>query len=282
MATRVEVDVTPAMLDRARSEVAMRKSTSIESQHDIVRAQDALLRLIYGSRFTDFAHCELLPETLPMRQRTEVQPELQVEKALHERSEIHEAIREIKAASVRYDVAANQVLPVLNMVLTGYVAGLRGQTDIGQAWLDQFQEGEPGVGIGFNFEIPYRNRAALAKAEQGQIAVRRMQAQLESTVGLVTEDVRNQVIQRNKFGAVLVQQWEALDRARSILKYTETRREMLADGVQVADLYLENLLQMQSRLEAAEFAYLQSQVRYSLADNALLRATSELDSIAVR
>ena len=55
---------------------------------------------------------------------------------------------------------------------------------------------------------------------------------------------------------------------------------MLADGVAVADLYLENLLQMQARLQSAEFAYLESQVRYSLADNALLRATSQIDTIA--
>lgn len=280
MAGRIEVDVTPAMMDRARSEVATRKASSIEARHDIVRAQDALLRLIYGSRFADFVNQEVLPETLPMRQCQPMQPEQQIEKALHERSEIHEAIREIKAASVRFDVAANEILPVLDMVLTGYVAGLRGNSNIGQAWLDQFQRAEPGVGIGFNFEIPYRNRAAQAKAEQGHVAIRRMQAQLEATIGMVTEDVRNQVIQRNKYGAVLAQQREALDRANKILKYTETRRAVLADGVAVADLYLENLLQMQARLQSAEFGYLESQVRYSLADNALLRATSQIDTIA--
>ncbi|MEQ9408122.1 MAG: TolC family protein [Fuerstiella sp.] len=280
MATRVEIDVTPNMLDRARSEVASQLAQAIDAEHEIIRAQDSLLRLIYGSRFTDYADHEILTQTLPMKRVGELEPEAQIERALVERSEIHQAIREIKSASIQMDVAASQVLPVLNMVLTGYVAGLRGNNDIGGSFVNQFRQGEPGVGIGFNFEIPYRNRAAQAAAEQAQIAIRRMQAQFEATVSLVTEDVRSQVIQRNKYGAVLDQQRDALERTRRILDHTATRRAVLADGADVADLYLENLLQMQRRLADAEFTVLQSQVRYSLADNALLRAVSQLDTLA--
>ena len=55
----------------------------------------------------------------------------------------------------------------------------------------------------------------------------------------------------------------------------------MADGNNVADLYLENLLQMQGRLQNAELTYLRSQVQYSLADNALLRSVSALDTIAI-
>lgn len=282
MENRVEIDVTPGMLHRAKSAVAMRLSDSIEAEHDVVRSQDALLRLIYGARFTDFADYEVVTTSLPMRQGQSVQLQPQIERALRDRSEIHQAIRDIKAASVRYNLAENQVLPVLNMVLTGYVAGLRGNNDLGGSFVNQFSEGEPGLGIGFNFEIPYRNRAAVALKEQGQIAIKRMQAQLQASIGLVSEDVRNQLIQRNKYGKVLVQQSEALDRINQILAYTQKRRELLADGVDVADLYLENLLQMQSRVENAEYTYLSSQIRYTLSDNALLRALSALDSIADR
>ncbi|MEZ6127305.1 MAG: TolC family protein [Planctomycetaceae bacterium] len=282
MATRVEIDVTPNMLDRARSEVASRLATAIEAEHDTIQAQDGLLRLIYGAHYTNYADQEVVTLTLPVTRADVVDPGPQIQTALHNRSEIHEAIRDIKAASIRYDLAANEVLPMLDLVLTGYVAGLERNNNIGQSFLNQFSQGEPGVGIGFNFEVPYRNRAAQATAEQGFIAMKRMKAQLEFTIGEVTEDVREQVIQRNKFGAVLKQQWESLARAKRILKYTQTRREVLADGVAVADLYLENLLLMQNRLAQAELSYLESQVRFSLADNALLRAVSELDTLADR
>ncbi len=282
MANRVEVDVTPTILDRTRSEVTSRLAAAIQAEHDVFAAQDALLRLIYGAKYPQYAALEVVTVTLPMKDGSQIAPENQIQTALQSRSEVHESIRQIKSASIRYNVAANEVLPVLDMVLTGYVAGLDGDYDIASAFGDQFTEGEPGVGIGFDFEIPYRNRAAEAAAEQGMIAIKRMKAQLETTISEVTEDVRGQVNERNKNGAVLPQQWETLALRKRILEHTQVRRDFLTDGVQVADLYLENLLLMQSRLEAAEFDYLQSQVRFSLADTSLLRAISKLDTIAQR
>ena len=280
MAARVNVDVTPTMLDRTRSEVSTRLANAIRAEHEVLAAQDSLLRLIYGSRFTDFTDYEVVTQTLPMKEAQPMAPESQIQVALSSRPEIHQSIRNIKAAAVRFQVAENEILPVLNLVLTGYVAGLRGNNDIGGSFLNQFTQGEPGAGIGLNYEIPYRNRAALAAAEQGKVAIKRMQSQLETAIAGVTEDVRAQVIKRNMNGAVLQQQLESLARSKRILKYTQIRREELADGTRVADLYLENLLQMQSRLENAEFTYLQSQVRFAIADNALLRAVAALDTLA--
>lgn len=280
MASRTEIDVTPNMLDRTRSEVATRLANAIESEHDTMAAQDGLLRLIYGSKYLQYADQEVVTMTLPMKDGNQMSADTHVQDALRNRSEVHQSIREIKAASVSYEVAANEVLPQLDMVLTGYVAGLRGNNDVGGSIVNQFTEGEPGVGIGFNFEIPYHNRAAEAAAEQNLIAIKRMRAQLEVTIGEVTENVRGQVIQRNKFGTVLTQQMEALVRTKRIVDYIQKRREFRADGSNVADLYLENLLQQQSRLETAELRYLRSQVQFSLADTALLRAIAKLDTIA--
>ena len=280
MAERVDLDVSPAMLDRARSEVATRLAAAIEAQHDVYRAQDALLRLIYGPEFVQYASREVVTRTLPMKQAPAVAAETQIERAIRNRSEVHRSIRNIKIAAVQYEVAEEEVLPVLDMTLTGYAAGLRGNNDVGGSIINQFTEGEPGVGIGFNFEVPYRNRAALAAAEQARVAIKRMQAELETTIADVSEDVRDQVTQRNKYGAVLRQQWESLARSRRLLKTIQTRRRYLADGTRVADLYLENLLQTQERLELAESRYLQSQIRFAVADNALLRAVSMIDTLA--
>jgi hypothetical protein len=276
MQLRVGIDVTPGMLDRSRAEVAMRLATSIEAEHNVIRAQDALLRLIYGIRFTEFAETEILTSTLPLRQAGSVLPAPHIELALQNRSEIHQAIRQIKASSVRLQVAQNAIQPVLDMVLTGYAAGLEGNNDVGKSFQNQFRQGEPGVGIGFNFEVPYRNRAAQAAADQAHIAIHRMQSEFEATIGLVTEDVRYQVIQRNKHSAMLPQYWDALMRADRILKHTQLRRQNLTDGIEVADLYLENLLQMQARLAAAEYTFLQSQIQCSLANSSLQRAVSAL------
>lgn len=280
MTARIEVDVTPGMLDRARSEVATRKANVVKAKHDLLSSQEGLLRLIYGSEYHRYANQEVVTQTLPMPKSLPVQPEAKVELALRQRSEVHQAIREIKAATIRYEVAANEVLPALNLVLSGYVAGLETENRIGTAWGNQFREGEPGVGIGFDFEVPYRNRAAEAAAERQQITIKRMQAALQTTIADVAQDVRSQVIERNKYGAMLDDQQEAIVRARSMLQNAAIRRENLADGNRVADLYLESLLQIHNRLESAESSYLQSQVRYTLADNALLRAIANIESIS--
>ncbi|MEZ6124559.1 MAG: hypothetical protein R3C49_15480 [Planctomycetaceae bacterium] len=280
MSRRTEIDVTPLMMDRARSEVANRLGAARNAEFDLQLTQNSLLRLIYGARFTDFVDHEVVTLTLPMRDCEEAAEADQIQSALYHRSEIHRAIREIKSATLRYDLASNEVLPMLDMVFTSYVAGLRGHRDSGGAFANQFTRGTPSFGLGFEFEIPYRNRAAQAAAEQNFIAIKRMQAELQQVIAEVTEDVRNQLIERNKYASVLDQQWETLARTRRLLKGSQLRREMLADGDSVADLYLENLLMMQGRLQSAENAYLTTQVQLSLADNALMRAKSQLDSLA--
>jgi outer membrane protein len=281
MQERVSVDVTPVMLDRGQSEAATRLAATIEAEHDVIQAQDALLRLIYGSRFTEFSDAELLTLSRPLRQSETLRPDEHVANALQNRSEIHRAIRSIKASSVRMNVARNEIQPVLDMILTGYAAGLHGNNDVGTSFRNQFKQGEPGVGIGFTFEAPYQSREARAAAEQAHIAIHRMQSEFEATIGLVAEDVRNQVTQRNKYAMILPQHREALEHASRILTNTETRQHYLADGVNVADLYLENLLQMQARLAAAEYTFLQSQIQFSLADIALSRAVGQLPSTKI-
>ncbi len=280
MASRIEIDVTPGTLDRARAEVSSRLAQSIQSEHEIVAAQEVLLELIYASRFTEFSHYEVLTTTAPPHQPTGIDVEAQADAAVQSRSEVQQAIREIRAASIEYDLAKSDVLPQLNLVLTGYSAGLQPNYNIGQSFVDQFSTGEPGAGIGLDFEVPYRNRAAKAAAEQRRIAVTRLQREFETVVGEVKQDVRQQAIRRNKFAATLPQQWESLILARRLLDYSQTRRDLLADGVRVGDLYLSDLLQIQSRLQSAEFQYLQTQVSFAMADNALMRSLSLLQNLA--
>ncbi|MCA9048523.1 MAG: TolC family protein [Planctomycetaceae bacterium] len=281
MVGRTAIDVTPQMLSRARSETAQRRAAVVEAGYDVISNQETLLHLIYGSGYTELTQAEILPATLPPSGLEPIDADSLVDLAVRQRSEIHQAIREIRAASIRFEVAANEVLPQLNLVLTGYTAGLHGRNDVGQAFQRQFNSGQPSFGVGLDYELPYRNRAALAAEEQSQVAVTRMQRQFEVTVGRVTEEVRDQVIQRNKFAAVLPEHEQLLGESYRILDYTQTRRSLLADGSAVADLYLENLLQMQSRVEAAELQYLQTQIRGVLADTSLTRAVAAMEKLTL-
>ena len=282
MATRVNVnvDVTSGTLDRVKSEVSSRLAQSIQAEHDVVAAQEVLLELIYASRFTEFSHNEILTTTAPPHQPTGVDVESQADLAVQTRAEVQQAIREIRAASLEYDLAKNDVLPQLNLVLTGYSSGLQSNYNIGQSLLDQFSTGEPGTGVGLDFEIPYRNRAAKAAADQRRMAVMRLQREFEMVGGEVKQDVRQQAIRRNKFAETLPQQWESLIIARRLMEYSRTQGDFLADGVRLGDLYLNDLLQIQSRLQNAEFQYLQTQVSFAVAESSLMRSLSTLQTVA--
>jgi hypothetical protein len=277
---RQQIDVKPVDMDRAMQDVANRLAAAIQAEHDIIVAQEVLLSLIYANRYPQFAGTEVVPLTLPPHNPEAIAPDSQVDIAIQSRSEVHQVIREIRASAIEHKVAQSEVLPALNLVLTGYSAGLRGDYNAAGAFTDQFSTGQPGLGVGLDFEIPYKNRAAKAAAEQRRIAMARIQNQFEVVVGEVSQDVRSQAIQRNKFIAVLPQQWESLVLSRRLLENTETRRRFLADGTQVADLYLDNLLQIQSRLEASEFAMLQAQVNFAMADMGLQRSVANLRTLA--
>lgn len=167
-------------------------------------------------------------------------------------------------------------MPALNLVLSTYVAGLRGDTDIPGAYVDQFTEGEPGAGAGFNFQYPLGNRAAQIAMRQRRLAVARFRHNLQAVIAQVTLDVRDQATENNKYAEVLDIEYDALQQAVRDLRYLETRKQFLVDGSRVADLYLEDMLRSQDRLLSAEFSFLGSQIRGALALAALARATGIL------
>ena len=98
----------------------------------------------------------------PLQQRVQIDLPAAVETALQQRPEVAQAIQQIQAAGVRLQMTRNELLPALNLVLETYVAGLRGNSDIEQAWLDQYREGEPSYSVALQYERPFGNRAAQA------------------------------------------------------------------------------------------------------------------------
>ena len=240
-------------------------------------AQEVLLELIYASRYTDFVRFEVVTTTLPPH-HAEIVLDAEVDSAVQSRSEIHQAIREIKAATIELDLAQNEVQPQLNLVLSGYASELRPQYNVGKAIIDQFPFGEPGAGVGLEYELPYKNRAAIAVKEQRRISVAKLQQEFEDIVGEVKQDVRRQIIQSNKFASTLPRQKDSLLITVDLLDRVQTRRDLLADGARVGELYLSDLLQIQSRLQNAESQYLQAQASAAVAQTSVLRSRGALQA----
>jgi len=92
------------------------------------------------------------------------------------------AIRNVKSTSVRLGVAKNDLLPKLDLLVGSYVAGLEGDSDVSQAFVNQFRDGRPGFNVGFDFEMPIGNRAARAREQRRKWELERSTQQFRVVV----------------------------------------------------------------------------------------------------
>jgi outer membrane protein TolC len=196
--------------------------------------------------------------------------------ALQNRPEIRRSIQQIKQAAIEQGVAKNQLLPALGLTLSMSNRGLAGDRQFFDAFDDQFNVANATYGIGLAYEMPIGNRAARANLTQSRLRITRLQSQLEATVADVTLEVRN----ASHLLSLSVQELELSIQEKVLaqreLDVIETRYDLLVDGDAVGLIYLDNLLQTQDRLAAAELRLVQAALRCKQAEFELQRATGLL------
>jgi outer membrane protein len=90
-------------------------------------------------------------------------------------------------------MSAHELLPVLNLVLESYVAGLQGESNIGRAWADQFSVGEPSYTVGLQFEAPVGNNVARARHRRRQLELRQLRSQFSAALETLMLEVETAV-----------------------------------------------------------------------------------------
>ena len=156
---RKGLDSLPSQIARARSSVQTRRTELANTARDVLNAETEIRRRIADSSWMNGGSGELIPAELPTTTTFEIPLEQVVYSAIEHRPEIHEAMNQLRIASVQRDVSANELLPELSLLMGTYVSALRGDTGIGNAFQDQFGQVKPGYSFGINFELPYGNRA---------------------------------------------------------------------------------------------------------------------------
>ena len=282
MKNRQQIDVRQNQLIRAEGAALQIESIVVEAEHDAKTSQETLLRLIYGSQFSGFSDFEVIPTTTLEEMPVHSDIDFEVEQALKNRSEIQAAIRSIRTATIRSRIAENDILPQLDLVLSGYAAGLHPRNDIGNAFRNQFTEGEPGFSAGFNFEFPYHNRAAKAVSDQQQIAIKRFEKEFETVVADVTLDVRSEFLNVERNLQLTMVNEQRLKRTAQELDVLEKRFELLIDGTRVSDLYLDNLVQSQQRLVDSEYGLLLARTQLALSQIRLIRGKGMLHTLSMQ
>jgi len=282
---RQDVDAIAAQLVRARSAVAFRKSDLIRSVREVANAQDRLRSLVNDPELAVAGREELIPSDSLLRDAYPVDYEYVSRKALTQRPEILQGVEAIRAASVREKVAKNEILPAVNLLLEGYVAGIEGDYNVASAWANQFNRGGPGFSVGISIEFPWENNAAKARLERRRLELRQQFNQLKTTVDTVLLEVkvsaREVETAWRDYGAKL----EAVAAASADLEQLSARREVDAveslpgnsvQEQQTRSEFLDRLLNAQTRLEIAEQQLVESSTIYQVAIVGLERAMGNL------
>ena len=186
---RRDVDSLESQIARARAAVAMRRTELIRAITDIRNAEARLRSLVNSPEMLSQRDAELLPVQPPLSVYVPVNMKEALVAALENRPEIDAAAQEIDAARVRLNVAKNELLPVLDLVLETYVSGLRGNFNVGRSWVDQFSVGEPSYTAGFVFEVPIHRRAARANHQRRRVELRQLTSQFQATIETLHAEV---------------------------------------------------------------------------------------------
>ncbi len=273
---REGIDVRNDQLLRAEAAVASRRSEMIRSEYDLINAQDTLINLVLGAKSETVDEIELLPEPMMLPMGLHVETEQLVQAAIRNRPEVRSAIAQIRSSAIRKQVAANQLLPRLDAVLSSYVAGLRGNRNIGGSFTDQFSIGEPSYTVGIEFEVPIGNRAAKSRLQRSQLEAQVLHRQFERQVGDVVLEARIAGREIERLNRENENNFQGLQKAALELDLIQQRQQLNLDDGKTGSLYIEDLLASQARLTAAEIRLARSQTSQAIALVDVKRATGEL------
>ena len=272
---RQEIDAVASQVVRAQAETAARRAEVLRAETAVRNTESQIRMLVSDPELGTADQFELAPVDVPTADYVPVAMEQCLTSAFQNRPEISEAIKQIRAASVRLNMSKHELLPVLDLVLESYIKGLR-EDNVWDAWGDQFAKGAPSYAVGLQLEMPWHNRAAQARHQRRRLESRQLQSEFETTVETLRAEVEVAVREvTTSFGEMHTRS-QAMEAAARDVTYIEQRWRVLPGEGPAAGLLLEDLLTAQERLAEEELYLLTSQVVYSLSLIELKRAMGTL------
>jgi len=273
---RSTVDAVRGQVARADSAIAERRSDLVRSELAIANAQDRIRALVNSPDLAEAGAPELIPSDMPIMREYKVNYEQAAKRALAQRPEILQAFQQVRAAAVREKMQRNEVLPTLNVIFEGYIAGLAGDGNSGAAFNNQFNQGAPGGAAGFNFEFPVENNTAEARHTRRRIELRQQVNQLRTTIETTLLEIKVTAREVRTSWRDYAAKLESMKAAQDDLTQFQARREVetplpgepeqaSAVSIEATTAYLDSLLGSQNRLTVAEEEFAKTSTSYQLA-----------------
>lgn len=279
---RADLDSMPNQISRTRSAVESRKTELANALRDVRNAETEIRRRIADRDWMASQGVELIPIEIPQPEINVIPLDQVVHTALEHRREITEAMQRAKIAGIQYDISVNDLLPELSLMLGTYTSALKGESQMGQAIQDHLGEVTPGYSVGFEWELPYRNRAARSRMKQRKLQLVRIKAEVDATIQDVIAESQVAVRRVESAKETLEAAKTAIAAAKQDLEQNHRRWEAFAlvegdlmDG-QTPTTMLDQLLNAQERLTASELIYSQAELELKTAELLLQRTMGTL------
>lgn len=268
------VDTLESQIVEANAAVATRRSDSIRSEQAVRNAEGKLLALINDPSLVITHNFELVPTSSPLVLPTKLNLKDSVTTALKVRPEINQAFKQLKAGVIRAEMSKNELLPVLNLILDGYVGAIEGNKDYNLATSDQFKgDSKPSYSVNLLFDMPLGNTAAQARDQRRRLEVRQLIDQLRTTIETVMLEVQVAVREVDTSYRELNSKYHAMLANAAKLDTLKARRSVLNnENGELRNGFLQRLLDSQAELTNSEQAFLTSYIAYNIAQLNLERA----------
>lgn len=266
IANRQLIDAQHTQLISAQAALESRKSDLIRAVAAVKNAETRIRALLNANELNadDPNLLEIIPIDHPTVECIPTDLGVEFATAVANRPELKQTMKSIRAACIRLKMARHEILPRLDLVTQTYLAGLRGNSEFGNAWLDQFREGEPSYSVGLQYEIPVGGRAAYAAKKRRQLELSQMREEYRNAMELIRSEVEVAVREVQTAYRELMAKDRARKSAENEAAALETRWRELPDNV-AAGLTLESLLRSQERVNQTEFEFATAQLTYNLA-----------------
>lgn len=291
--SRKDIDTLTSQLLRARSAYAIRNADTIRSEMAIRNAEARIKALVNAPEYLESSNTELIPLDLPILRAPAPSMKEVAVTALRSRPEIKQAILQLRSSIIRKDMQKNELMPQLNLVLRGSVAGLEGNGRVDDALGSQFDTGSPSYEVGLVFSVPLENNFARARYQRRLLEMRQQIEQVNTTIETVLLEVQVALRELVTSQRDLRAKYAAAEAASADLKSMNERKGLemglgntasdpagaaptTAPSTENAGDYLERLLDSQDRNSLAREDFLRSLVVYNVAIINLERAKGSL------
>lgn len=276
---RMQFDGTSTGQASVDSALATIKSQIYASKLAVRDAETVLKTLINSKGISETEGLELITTVVPELTYRQVTEQIEMEKAFRNRTEIHAAIHKMKSAAVRYRVSSHDLMPMLNLITSVYLAGLAGDSEVQQAWFNQFHDGAPGYSVGLQMEVPIGNRQTMARLRRRELelvqATHAYREQLERIRGDVELAVRGILTSQR----LIDSSYQAVKAAELEVESFQKRWQLDLDQNQSKSYTLLNLLQSEQRVLGRETELLNAIVNHQVSELRLKRANGTLFKI---